>query len=66
MNAFCLKCKHYFVTHNPSSPRGCKKFAMQSSKFPSQIVREQSGKECMAYEQKTKARPLDHKEKALS
>lgn len=52
MNAFCLKCKFYFVTHDPTAPRGCKKFNIKTARFPSQLVKQQSGKECLAYEER--------------
>ena len=66
MKAFCLKCKYYFASHDPQAPRGCKKYGLKSKKFPSQIVREQSGSECLAYEKKAKAIGPAQIEKGLS
>ena len=50
----CLRCKHYYSTYNPVSPRGCKKYKFQSSRIPSMVVKEQTGTDCQAYEEKVK------------
>lgn len=48
----CLKCIHYFSTYDQVIPRGCKKFGFQSAKMPSLLVKEETGNECMAYEER--------------
>jgi hypothetical protein len=50
----CTKCKYYFVTWDPRSPRGCKAFGFKSSAFPSMTVLASSGKPCMNFEAKIK------------
>ena len=50
----CLKCIHYFSTYNPASPRGCKVYGFKSSRFPSLLVKEQTGTDCQAYETRVK------------
>lgn len=50
MATSCMKCIHYFSTYDPKAPRGCRLFAIASSKFPAQIVLQQTGSECDALE----------------
>jgi predicted nucleic acid-binding Zn-ribbon protein len=48
----CMKCIHYFSTYDQSKPRGCRKFGFQSFKMPSLLVVEETGRHCMAYEER--------------
>ncbi|MFT6173613.1 MAG: hypothetical protein ACJA0L_001246 [Sulfitobacter sp.] len=48
----CMKCVHYFVTYDPQRPRGCRKFSFQSHKMPSMLVKDETGRSCMAFEEK--------------
>jgi hypothetical protein len=48
----CMKCRHYFVTWDPSFPRGCKAFGFKTYTMPSQTVLSSSGKACMNFEPK--------------
>ena len=50
----CLKCIHYYSTHDPVLPRGCKLYKMKSKQFPSMLVRKESGKDCMGFELRIK------------
>lgn len=52
----CLKCKHYFTTYDPQRPRGCRKFGFQSAKMPSMLVKAETGRDCMAFETRSKKR----------
>lgn len=50
----CLRCKHYFATFDPQRPRGCKLYNMKTKAFPSQVVKQESGQECLGFEEKKK------------
>jgi hypothetical protein len=46
----CLRCRAYYVTHEPSHPHGCRSFGFQSTRLPRDEVRLSSGAECAAFE----------------
>ena len=48
----CFHCKHYYVTWDPNSPRGCKKFGFKAKDMPAVLVRISSGMECMYFDEK--------------
>nr|WP_102710884.1 uracil-DNA glycosylase [Paenibacillus castaneae] len=48
----CLKCKHYYVTWDPKSPKGCKAFGFKTQQMPSSVVLSSSGNPCMHFEEK--------------
>jgi len=48
----CTKCKHYFITWEPSAPKGCRAFGFKTSVMPSLMVLRSSGKPCMHFELK--------------
>ena len=50
----CLRCKHYFSTHDPILPRGCKLYKIKAQQFPSILVRKESGSDCMGFELRIK------------
>ena len=50
----CLICKHYFSTFDPKRPRGCRIYNSKSTAFPSIIVKQETGQECLSYEEKIK------------
>ncbi|MCH2208596.1 MAG: hypothetical protein MK132_22380 [Lentisphaerales bacterium] len=50
----CLKCKHFFVTYDKRSPRGCKLFGMKNKGLPSQAVFNSTGSHCPAFEERQK------------
>jgi hypothetical protein len=58
MDVHCLKCKHYMSTYDPQAPRGCRYFKIQSREFPSQVVKRESGQDCMAFEERKHLEPL--------
>lgn len=45
----CFKCKHFYVTWEPSNPRGCRAFGFKTAKMPSQVVLETSGEICLKF-----------------
>ena len=48
----CSRCRHYWITHEPAHPHGCRVFAIKSERLPMVDVREASGRECELYERK--------------
>lgn len=52
----CMKCKYYFITWDPNSPRGCKAFGFKTKTMPSLAVLSSSGKPCMNFEAKQQVR----------
>lgn len=66
-NPKCMKCIHYFSTYDQTRPRGCRKFGFQSTKMPSMLVKEETGSECMVYEERSlqKKKELDLNDPAL-
>ena len=57
----CFDCKHFFVTWEPSQPKGCKAYGFKSVRMPSVVVEGESGKECTLF----KPKPKDVKDKGL-
>lgn len=52
MRPNCMKCIYYYVTWDPSRPRGCKFFGFKSRAMPSAVVFRSSGSECEAFKKK--------------
>jgi hypothetical protein len=53
-----MKCKHYFITHDSRTPRGCKVYQIKAAQLPSQIVKQaNNGSECMGFEEKRPNKP---------
>lgn len=46
----CFKCRHFFITYEPSHPYGCRVMGFKSKKLPSITVYESSGLECQVFE----------------
>ncbi len=62
----CMKCKYFYSTFDPQVPRGCKAYNFKSHRFPSQIVKEQSGQECQMYEiREKKSKKVDLNDDSL-
>jgi len=53
----CMKCKHYFSTFDPALPRGCKLYGLRSAQFPEQVVKKESGSECLGFEARKSGDP---------
>lgn len=52
----CSKCKHFFVTYDPRSPRGCKAYGIQTAGVPSQIIKAANkGEDCLGFSPKKSA-----------
>lgn len=45
----CLQCIHYYVTHEPAMPYGCRAMHFKSAHNPAQVVLSSSGMECQLF-----------------
>lgn len=65
----CSQCRHYFITWNPKTPNGCRRYSIQSKEKPSIIVAMAGLGECQGFEakisNKDKSEPLDLNNKDL-
>ncbi len=50
----CLHCRHFYVTHQPSHPYGCRAMGFKSPQIPAVVVRMNSGLECQLFHAKEK------------
>jgi hypothetical protein len=50
----CMRCKHYQVTFDPTSPRGCKLYQFKSAIMPHILVKQSTGSECKSFEENVK------------
>jgi hypothetical protein len=58
MKPNCTKCKHYFITYDQKTPRGCRIYQIQSASMPSQIVKQaNAGSDCIGFEAKPSKTP---------
>ncbi|MFK2825668.1 uracil-DNA glycosylase [Bacillus sp. B190/17] len=48
----CFRCKHFFVTWDQKSPRGCRAYGFKSKQLPSVIVLQASGSPCYKFSTK--------------
>jgi len=60
MKPNCMKCKHFYITYDQRTPRGCKIYGIQSQQLPSMIVKKANGgSECIGFS----AKPVKKEEK---
>ena len=60
----CIRCQNYYITWDKDFPHGCKAMGFKSHKIPYTVVREASGSECLAFVDKSVARPNCHSQKS--
>ena len=48
----CHACRHYFITHEPAWPYGCRHFAIKTRAVPSLEIERTSGRSCQAFSPK--------------
>ncbi|SIN87334.1 hypothetical protein SAMN05443662_0803 [Sulfurivirga caldicuralii] len=48
----CFRCRHFYVTWDPSAPRGCRAFGFKTKLLPSIVVQQSSGEPCQLFEPK--------------
>ncbi|HQP29888.1 MAG TPA: uracil-DNA glycosylase [Deltaproteobacteria bacterium] len=52
IKANCLVCRHFFITHHPRFPYGCRAARFKSRLLPSQEMQRNSGLPCQFFEEK--------------
>lgn len=45
----CHTCVHFYITWEKTHPYGCRAMGFKSRHFPSRIVYQSSGRECLLY-----------------
>lgn len=45
----CLQCIHYYITHDPARPYGCRGMGFKSMINPARLVYETSGLHCQLF-----------------
>ena len=53
----CRGCRHYYVTHEPQRPHGCRAFGFVAPEMPARIVERESGRACALREEPPAPRP---------
>lgn len=48
----CSTCRHFYVTWDPKTPNGCRRFGIQCKDKPSQVVSMAGLGDCQGYEAK--------------
>lgn len=46
----CVKCAHYFITHDVRFPYGCRAMGFKSQQSPQNEIIAATGTHCLAYE----------------
>lgn len=52
----CNACAHYYITHDPRFPYGCRKLNFKSKRLPALDVLTSSGLPCMVFKPKGRSR----------
>ncbi|MGG0655072.1 uracil-DNA glycosylase [Rummeliibacillus pycnus] len=52
MQPSCFKCRHFFVTWDQNTPRGCRAYQFKSKAVPSVVVKNSSGMDCLKFDLK--------------
>lgn len=52
----CPRCAHYFITHDPNFPYGCRALAFKSRNAPEREVQGASGMPCQTFTPKPSVR----------
>ncbi|HIJ78674.1 MAG: uracil-DNA glycosylase [Desulfobulbaceae bacterium] len=48
----CMECFHFYITHEPAHPYGCRAIGFKSSQYPAVVVYKNSGIHCQLYRPK--------------
>lgn len=48
----CFQCKHFYITWEQTTPRGCKAYQFKSKAIPSIVVKQSSGLDCLKFQRK--------------
>ena len=59
----CIQCIHYFISHDPDKPYGCRAMAFKCRINPARLVYQSSGIACQLYTQKKRGKSESEKKK---
>ena len=45
----CRACRHFYITHQPSHPYGCRAMGFKTTRLPAVVVLESSGMPCQLF-----------------
>ncbi|OIP51038.1 MAG: uracil-DNA glycosylase [Deltaproteobacteria bacterium CG23_combo_of_CG06-09_8_20_14_all_60_8] len=45
----CFQCRHFYVTHEPAFPYGCRVMGFKSQRLPATVALENSGMNCQSF-----------------
>ncbi|MDQ1913063.1 uracil-DNA glycosylase [Paenibacillus sp. GD4] len=48
----CFQCKNFYVTWDPSFPRGCRSYGIKTRELPSAVVLRTTGQPCIGFADK--------------
>ena len=48
----CTKCKHYYITWDQLTPKGCKVYGVKSRQLPYIAISKETEEGCLSYEPK--------------
>lgn len=51
----CTQCKHFYITWNPKTPNGCRRYGIECKDKPSAIVAMAGMGECQGFLEKRRA-----------
>ena len=55
MEPNCSKCKHFYITYDKHTPRGCRIYRIESASFPNLVVKAaNNGAKCIGFELRKK------------
>lgn len=55
----CTRCRHYWITHDPGFPYGCRLHGFKSRRAPHLEVLQASGTRCLGFEARSPRRPAN-------
>jgi hypothetical protein len=59
----CLKCRYFYVTWDPSFPRGCKVFEIKSKQLPCIEVKKATGFPCPSFRESPRLKKIEEEHK---
>jgi hypothetical protein len=58
MKPSCQNCKHYFITYDKQTPRGCHIYGIKSQQLPCLVIKMATGgNDCLGFEMKDRLKP---------
>lgn len=58
-----MQCKHFYITFDQRTPKGCRAYGIQSAQLPSMVIKNAtSGKGCIGFELKDRLKKKPKKD----